>query len=254
MDLSPEPSKFYTGLVAQVHSALATSQVSAEECVPFLKQSGGPTLQLACGTGYPLLELVARGYAVHGLDSSQEMLARCRENAVSRGINVALHHGEMQSFSAPRAYQAIFLAGPSFTLLTSDRDAMRTLARIRTHLVPGGSIRIPLEIIHPDTARTGVRPRRTVTTEGDALSLELIALSSSPDQRSWTYRLRYARTSRSGASESLERDWRRRWWSQEDFSAMLRAAGFRRVTFQSVDGGQARPDARAFIALAEKRG
>jgi SAM-dependent methyltransferase len=81
MDSPDAPSQFYTGLVADLYEPLLSSPARADDYVPFLDRSGTPALELACGSGLPLVELVARGYEVHGLDASQEMLDRCRARA-----------------------------------------------------------------------------------------------------------------------------------------------------------------------------
>ena len=79
-----------------------------------------------------LLDLVERGYEVEGLDASQDMLDGCRVKAAERGLQVTLHLGEMQSFSLARRYRSIFLAGASFSLLTT------ALAKSSTSRSPAG--------------------------------------------------------------------------------------------------------------------
>ncbi len=62
-----------------------------EDC-PFLEQwarsTGGPLLDLACGTGRMALRLAAQGYQVTGVDIVPEMIARARQKAAERS---ALH-------------------------------------------------------------------------------------------------------------------------------------------------------------------
>ena len=48
------------------------------------------------------------------------MLARLRRRAVEHGIPVSVFHQRMEALKLPRRYQAIFLAGPTFTLLPAD--------------------------------------------------------------------------------------------------------------------------------------
>ena len=47
---------------------------------------------LGCGDGDPLLALRAEGLDVEGLDSSADMLDRCRVRADAAGLDVVLHH------------------------------------------------------------------------------------------------------------------------------------------------------------------
>ena len=71
-----DPSQFYTGLVVDLYEPLLSQRARAEEFAPFLERFGAPALELGCGSGIPLLDLVERGFEVDGLDASAEMLAR----------------------------------------------------------------------------------------------------------------------------------------------------------------------------------
>lgn len=102
----------------------------------------GPALDVGCGTGRLLLDYLAAGHDVDGVDNSPEMLALCREKAAAAGLDVAdrLHLGEMQSLALPRRYALIFVPSMSFLLLTRPGDAERALAAFGAHLVPGGRL------------------------------------------------------------------------------------------------------------------
>jgi len=247
------PSQFYTGLVAELYEPLASEHARADDYIPFLERSGTPALELACGSGLPLLELVERGYEVEGLDASQDMLDRCRAHAAERALDVTLYRAEMQSFSLPRRYRSIFLAGASFTLLTTDEDAASTLKRIYEHLEPGGSALIPLESVDTEGIREYFGRFREVTTEaGDRLRVAVVALDVSADGRSLRHRLRYERIPPSGEPDVVECDWQRRCWSQRQFREMLLSAHFEEVGFRAREGGRAQADAEEFIALARR--
>ena len=72
------------------------------------------------------------------------------------------------------------------------------------------------------------------------------------DGRNTCSRLRYERISAGGESDIAERDWHRRYWSQEQFREMLVTAGFDKITFVLPHGDQATPDAPVFVALARR--
>lgn len=246
-------SQFYSGLVADLYEPLLGELARADDYVPFLERSGAPALELACGSGLPLVELVERGYDVDGLDASDDMLERCRARAAARGVAVTLHRAEMQSFALPRRYRSIFLVGASFTLLTTDEDAARALACIHAHLRPGGAVLIPLEREDPEAARRALGRQREVTTAaGDRLRVTAIALDVSDDGRTLHRRLRYERIPAAGAPESVERTWTRRSWSQPQFRALLDGAGLGAVSFRAPGGGRAEPDASVFVAIARR--
>lgn len=253
MDAQPAPSQFYTGLVADLYEPLVSEYAKADDYTSFLDRAGTPALELCCGSGLPLVELVERGYAVEGLDASRDMLDRCRSRAEAAGLDVVLHHAEMQSFSLGRSYQSIFLAGASITLLTSDADAAQTLERIHAHLAPGGRALIPLETLDADGLRGAIgRFREGTSATGERLRVGLVALETGDDERDLHLRLRYERIGADGEPESVERDWRRRWWSQSQFSEMMQRAGFEGIRIVRPDGGAVTPEATAFVVLARR--
>jgi SAM-dependent methyltransferase len=253
MSSSDAASQFYTGLVAELYEPLASQPTRADDYTLFLEHSGTPALELACGSGVPLVELIERGYEVEGLDASQDMLDRCHARAAARGLDATLHLAEMQSFSIPRRYKSIFLAGASFTLLTSDEDASRTLERIHAHLDPGGSALIPLEIADVETIRGSLgRVREVVTATGECLRIARVGLDVSVDERSLRHRMRYERVVADREHDVVERDWQTRWWPQSQFRDMLHAARFQDVTFLTLEGGPAPQDAAIFVALARR--
>jgi len=102
----------------------------------------GPALDVGCGTGRLLLDYLAAGLDVDGVDNSPEMLALCREKAAAAGLEVAgrLHLGEMQSLALPRRYATIFVPSTSFLLLPELADAKAALAAFHAHLVPSGQL------------------------------------------------------------------------------------------------------------------
>ncbi len=247
------PSQFYSGLVADLYDALASETSRADQYTPFLDMCGTPALELACGSGAPLIELLERGYHVEGLDSSADMLDLCRSRSAARGLAPKLHFGLMQSFRIPRRYRSIFLAGASFTLLTSDKDAAAALTSIHNHLEPGGHALIPIERLIPEQTRRSIgRYRETTDASGARLRVAILSLDVHADGRSASLRLRYERIPVAGEPVSIERIWERRWWSQEQFRDLLLAAQFAEVTFLDETGSVAESDAPLFVALARK--
>jgi SAM-dependent methyltransferase len=247
------PSQFYTGLVADLYEPLAGEHARAADYTGFLDRSGTPALELCCGAGRPILELRELGYDVEGLDASRDMLELCRAAAAARGVEVALHHAEMQSFSLAKRYRSIFLAGASFTLILDDDDARCALACIHAHLEPGGSAMIPLEIPDPERERRFVGRAREVTgAAGEKLRFEVLALDVADGGRNLVRRTRYERVRPGRAPEVMERVWQTRWWSQQQFSEMLGEAGFSRTSLRSLRGGPAAPADAFFVALAQR--
>jgi len=247
------PAQFYSGLVAELYEPLAGETARADDYAPFLDRSGTPALELACGSGLPMLDLLERGYEVEGLDASNDMLELFRSRAAERGLAPILHLAEMQSFRLPRRYRSIFLAGASFTLLTTDEDAAGTLKGIYSHLESGGHVLIPLEVEDVDAIRAQLGRRREIMDpSGNRLSVVMLELDVAGDGRNLSCRLRYERIPPAGDPSFVERTWERRSWTQAQFRELVLSAQFDEPTFLTATGGLAEPDASVFVALARR--
>ena len=135
----------YRGLMAQAWDLLRGDTSGWGDRAWFrtvVERGRGPALDVGCGTGRLLLDYLAAGLDVDGVDNSPEMLSLCREKAQAAGLDVAgrLHLGAMQSLALPRRYATIFVPSTSFLLLPDLADAKAALAAFRAHLVRGGQL------------------------------------------------------------------------------------------------------------------
>ncbi len=141
----------YTGLVAEAWDLLrgdtsawpdrrfyrALIDLQAEQHV---SQHAGPVLDVGCGTGRLLLDYLAAGYDIDGVDNSPEMLELCRTKAATLGLDVRerLFEQEMHTLALPRQYATIMVPSSSFQLLVQEADAAEALQRFHAQLLPGG--------------------------------------------------------------------------------------------------------------------
>jgi SAM-dependent methyltransferase len=212
---------FYSGLVADLYGALRSQNPDPEPYARFIGRSGEPALELGCGDGDPLLDLLERGLDVEGLDVSQDMLTRARRRAAARGLTPVLHLAAMESMDLPRRFRSIFLAGATFCLLEDDEAALAALRRIAEHLEPDGSALIPLFVPPPpDLGRT----KEAQSDDGALLRATPVRCKRDERTRVQITVLRYERHSR-GHSEVVERAWRLHWFDRHDFVHLAANAG-----------------------------
>lgn len=235
------PADFYTGIVADLYGPLKRFSSGPEPCAAFLREAGGPGLELGCGDGDPLIDLRRRGLDVEGVDSSADMLDRCRRRADAAGVAVTLHCQRMESLDLPRRYGAIFLAGPTFTLLADDATALAALHGIRAHLAEGGRALVPLFMPEPTPAEQIGRPSVTTADDGSELSVTVVSQERDEAARTQLTVLRYERR-RDGESTVEDRPWLLHWYTRPGFEAMAEAAGLRAVAVTTAEGAPAAPD------------
>lgn len=108
---------------------------------------GQPVLDVGCGTGRLLLDYLAQGIDVDGVDVSPEMLAICAEKAQQLGLHPRLFEQTMQQLELPRTYRTIMVPSSSFQLLTDPHDAQEAMRRFFRHLEPGGILVMPFMLL-----------------------------------------------------------------------------------------------------------
>ncbi|MFH8407461.1 class I SAM-dependent methyltransferase [Streptomyces sp. NPDC018019] len=241
-----DPADFYTGIVADSYAPLKSFSPDPEIYAAFVREAGAPALELGCGDGDPLLALRRDGLDVEGVDSSADMLERCRRRADAAEIAVTLHHQRMEALTLPRRFRAVFLAGPTFNLLPDDASAAAALDGIRRHLSDGGFALIPLHIPDPTPAEQIGRVRTAVADDGAELRFSLVAEERDEALRTRTSLLRYERHG-AGAPTVVERPWLLHWYTRAGFEELAAAAGLSTVAVTDPDGNAVADDASYMV-------
>lgn len=192
-----------------------------------------------------MLELRRAGLDVEGLDSSVDMLARLRGRAEQHGIEVTVHHSTIQEMDLGKTYRSIYLAGPTFNLLTDDDTAVQAFERIRLHLDEDGAALIPLFVPDPvPAAEIGV-PREHTDESGRILRVTTTATERDEEARLQITVLRYEVVD-GDEVEVTERPFTLHWWDQSAFRDLAVDAGLRVEAVLSPDGSPAPQDAEQF--------
>jgi SAM-dependent methyltransferase len=134
--------------------------------VEMAQVSGGPVLEVGCGTGRVLIPTARAGVEVVGLDLSPFMLAVCREKLAQEPpevqARVRIVEGNMRDFDLGREFALVTLPFRPFQHLTTVEDQMTCLRTIRRHLAPGG--RLVLDLFNPSINLLAA-PQRMEETE-----------------------------------------------------------------------------------------
>jgi len=114
-------------------------------------ESGGPVLELGCGTGRVLVPTARAGIEIVGLDQSRSMLAICRRKLADEPADVQaramLAEADMRDFQLGRQFALATMPFRPFQHLITVEEQMACLRGIRRHLRPGG--RLILDLFNP---------------------------------------------------------------------------------------------------------
>lgn len=123
-------------------------------------RTGGPIVELGCGTGRALAPLAQRGFAVIGFDSSQAMLDRAQERFHACGIagsGFQLRCQPMEDAETARPAHLVFSALNAFAHLSTPRQQVRTLNAAHRMLHREGLL--VLDLFNPLTQEYDERDR-----------------------------------------------------------------------------------------------
>ncbi|HTI80473.1 MAG TPA: class I SAM-dependent methyltransferase [Acetobacteraceae bacterium] len=109
------------------------------------QRTGGPVLELACGTGRIALPLAESGLDVTGVDVSDGMLSIIRQKAPAHRLTLLAQ--DMSALNLDRRFGCIIIAFRSFQHLLTIELQRQTLAAIHRHLAPDG--RLALHLFDP---------------------------------------------------------------------------------------------------------
>lgn len=114
--------------------------------------SGGPVVELACGTGRISVPVAKAGVSVIGVDDSPAMLDVAREYARSEGVSelVDLRVGDLREPPVRERVPLVLIPFRSLLHMTTEPDRERALVAARELLVPGG--RLVFDVFAPAKA------------------------------------------------------------------------------------------------------
>lgn len=96
------------------------------------KETGGPVLEVACGTGRVSIPIARLGFTVTGLDIVPGMLELACSKSV--GLPARWVEGDARDFDLGERFRLIFVTGNAFQAFLTRADQEALLERVRSHL------------------------------------------------------------------------------------------------------------------------
>ena len=188
----------------------------------------GAALELGIGTGRIALPLIARGVPVHGVDLSEEMVARLRAKPGGDAIPVTV--GDFATTQVDGAFSLAYVVFNTIMNLRTQPRQVACFRNVAAHLEPGG--RFVVEIMLPELQRLprgetyipfAVAPDHIGLDEYDLVEQGLTSHHYNPETGDYsTFPGRYLWPSELDLMAQLAgMELRDRWsdWSREPFTA-----------------------------------
>lgn len=112
------------------------------------KPRGAKLLELACGTGIQSVRFAQAGFAVTGLDLSQEMLAVAQKRARAAKVGVDFVAGNMLDLSGVGTFDLVTCYSDSLCYLADEVEMGDTFAQVYEHLSEGGTFIFDVHSTH----------------------------------------------------------------------------------------------------------
>jgi SAM-dependent methyltransferase len=142
-------AKHYDAAYAQ----LAEKQVLVDVSfyVDLARESGGPVLEVGCGTGRVLLAIARQGIEIEGVDSSGAMLGVLKQHLAAEpaGIRdrVKLREGDMRSYRLPARFPLVIIPFRPMQHMYTPEDQLAALKTAALHLSDRG--RLAFDVFYP---------------------------------------------------------------------------------------------------------
>jgi SAM-dependent methyltransferase len=200
--------------------------------------TGGPVLELACGTGRVTWPIARAGVEIVGLDIGAGMLrtAEAKRAREPRDVSERIRfvRGDMADFSVGETFALAIIPFRAFQALLTPAAQRSSLACIRRHLRPGGRLIIDvfdprLDWILPDRTEPGLpdRPNVTHPVTGNTVTVEVLTRANDPLSQTLRERWRFAERNSSGAVVRREEEiLELRWTYRHEMRYLLELCGF----------------------------
>lgn len=192
------------------------------------EESGGPLLELGCGTGRILLNSAETGIECVGLDASSEMLKVLSEK--NPPGNVSLVHARIEDFDLGRRFRQITAPFRALQHLLDPKTQLAALKNIRRHLTSDGTF--VFDLFDPNLAAIAVEEvpeylDATFEYQGQEMRrYASVTRNLSAQVMAVTFRFEGENTDLVGSTRI-----HLRWYYRYEIEHLLARAGFSDVTF-----------------------
>lgn len=187
----------------------------------------GALLDIGCGTGELAVRFATAGYAVTGVDLSDDMLAIAAAKADEAGVTIPFYEQDMAALHVPGLFDTAVIFCDSLNYLGSEQAVQDTFRAVWAQLRDGG---VFLFDVHSTYKVNDVFQAQPFADADEAISFIWNSFSGEwPD--SVEHELTFFVQTENGRYERFDELHQQRTFSPEQYTAWLEEAGF---TVESV--------------------
>ena len=215
----------------------------------FARRTGGPILDLGCGTGRVAVPLAVAGHDVHGIDVSDDLLTIANLKAQQKGARITLRHADMREPAIGGLFALAICAMDTFVHLPSTEAQLEAVRAVYAALKPGGMFVV--DVLHPSLDRLAgadgvLRVQRSFELPGGSIVTHLVAWDVDPGEQTIDATHIFDIAGSGGALQRRQTTMRMRYLHRFEMDLVLRHAGFGDIELYGS------PDLEPFDAASDR--
>jgi SAM-dependent methyltransferase len=204
--------------------------------VGMARDSGGPVLEMGCGTGRVLLPIARAGVEIYGIDISQGMLdhlvatLRLERPAVQQCVT--LQRGDIQDVSVNRQFPLVTAPFRIAQHLITREHQCHWLKNVARHLTPEGLL--AFDVFQPDLRLLASSTERVELDRSDNLgrSLRRYARTTADfDTQTINITMRWVHRAGDVETEESAGSFQFHWYTRPELESLLADCGFELIHF-----------------------
>ena len=203
---------------------------------------GAELLDAGCGTGRHAAELARRGYVVHGIDLSPELIDVARQASAGERVSVSFAIGDIKMLPIHR-FDAILCRGV-LNDFVDDQDRKAAFVIFAEALRPGGVLILDVREWEASAERKAREPlfRKSVATDRGKLTFSSVT-ELDPENRRLLLSERHTLVD-DRQERSSDYQFVMRCWTLTELQSGLASGGFSKVAYSAPTTTRSKPDAR----------
>lgn len=206
-------------------------------------------LELGCGTGILGITLKKKGYAISGLDLSEDMLSLANNRQLEKKVSFPLIQRDMKDLSELPNYDGIICYSDALCYMENEEELLKVFKEAYTHLNPNGYFLFDVHSLH----QMDIFLDSSFHAETDGIVFLWDSFEGNYPH-SVEHELTFFVESGNNVYERFEEVHKERTYAIDTYLELLKKAGFANVEITADFGESVKEDSKRWFFAAQKLG